>query len=236
MEASGDVKSVNQARISRSACCVSERTSMAILTYRCPHCRTEYVGLRVVSFMSIKNWQCAAHLMCPKCNLPSCGILDAPGGANIRPDQVLGHPGDLLDDKWQVLEFWPTPPAPAIPEHIPDAVGRALLQAERNAVTAGNEEAAGIMYRKALDLAITSIAADVKGNLKSRIEKLVERHDLTPSLGDWANQIRVLGNEAAHEEEPPTRDDLEALRGFTGLVLQYLFTLPAQVKMRKLLA
>ena len=56
---------------------------------------------------------------------------------------------------------------------------------------------------------------------------------LTESLGEWADQIRLLGNDSAHELDQPTREDIEALRNFSDLVLRYLFTLPAMVAARK---
>lgn len=89
------------------------------------------------------------------------------------------------------------------------------------------------MYRKALDIALKEVASDVKGTLAARITELVKKNLLTPSLGEWADQIRLLGNESAHESDQPTREELESLRNFSNLVLQYLFTLPAKVKARK---
>jgi hypothetical protein len=119
-----------------------------------------------------------------------------------------------------------------IPENLPADVERIYIQAERNFPVAGNEEAAGTMYRKALDVGLTIIAPTVTGILKTRIAKLVQQNLLTPSLGEWADQIRLLGNETAHEIDH-TRDELESLRNFSDLVLRYLFTLPALVTARK---
>jgi len=107
------------------------------------------------------------------------------------------------------------------------------LQAERNFPIKGNEEAAGTMYRKALDVGLKIIDASVTGTLKARIETLVKQHRLTPSLGEWAEQIRLLGNETAHETDEPTREEIKALRNFSDLVLRYLFTLPAMLEARR---
>jgi hypothetical protein len=43
----------------------------------------------------------------------------------------------------------------------------------------------------------------------------------------------VLGNEAAHDEDPPTREELTDLRNFTEMVMRYLFSLPSMVSARK---
>jgi hypothetical protein len=97
----------------------------------------------------------------------------------------------------------------------------------------GNEEAAGTMYRKALDVGLKLVAPTVTGTLKARIATLVQQHILTQALGEWAEQIRLLGNEAAHEIDQPTREEVKALRNFSDLVLRYLFTLPAMVATKR---
>jgi hypothetical protein len=166
--------------------------------------------------------------------MPSCAQMSAPSdGSAIAPGNLLSQAGDVTQYKWKVDSFWPAPPGPSIPENLPPDVERVYLQAERNFPIAGNEEAAGTMYRKALDVGLKIIAPSVAGVLKARIATLVQQNLLTPSLGEWADQIRLLGNETAHEIDQPTREEVEALRNFSDLVLRYLFTLPAMVAARK---
>jgi hypothetical protein len=62
----------------------------------------------------------------------------------------MAHSGDVLTVGWRIDSFWPEAPGPLIPELLPPDVERVYLQAERNFPIAGNEEAAGTMYRKAL--------------------------------------------------------------------------------------
>jgi len=208
---------------------------MAILAHKCPHCLTERIALNVVGITGITDWSCAVHLWCPKCKLPSCAHMEAKERTTdvVHQSQLQGQQGDLTQYKWEVVKFWPVAPGPLIPEHLPPEIERVYLQAERNFPISGNEEAAGTMYRKALDVGLKMIAPSVTGTLKGRIEKLVQQNRLTPELGEWADQIRLLGNEAAHEIDQPTREEVEALRNFSDLVLRYLFTLPAMVKARK---
>ncbi len=87
------------------------------------------------------------------------------------------------------------------------------------------------MYRKTIDLGLKAIDATIKGTLEKRIDKLVDQGRLTRSIGEWAHQIRSLGNDSAHEDTPPSRDEIIALRKFTSLSLQYLFTLPEMVRL-----
>jgi hypothetical protein len=141
--------------------------------------------------------------------------------------------GDIIKFRWKVEKFWPEPPAPNIPENLPPDIERIYLQAERNFPIEGNEEAAGTMYRKALDVGLKSVDAEAKGTLAARIKKLAASHKLTPAIAEWADHVRDLGNEAAHEDEPPTRSDLTDLRNFSEMVMRYLFSLPALVEARK---
>jgi hypothetical protein len=141
--------------------------------------------------------------------------------------------GDVAQWHWSIKQFWPKVDGPLIPEHLPPDVERVYLQAERNFPTPGNEEAAGTMYRKALDIGLKKIDPSATGLLKTRIKKLAADGKVTSDIADWSNHVRDLGNEAAHDEDPPTRTELEDLRSFTEMVMRYLFTLPAMVIARK---
>lgn len=134
---------------------------------------------------------------------------------------------------FSVAEFWPEVPGPVIPEDMPSDVERIYLQAERNFPIEGNEEAAGTMYRKALDVGLKKIDPGTKGVLAARIKKLARDGKLTRDIAEWSDQVRDLGNEAAHEDEPPTREELTDLRNFSEMVMRYLFSLPALVQARR---
>lgn len=134
---------------------------------------------------------------------------------------------------WELLDFWPSVPKPKIPELLPKDVRRIYLQAERNYPTEGNEEAAGAMYRKALDIGLKKIDPTLNGMLGQRIKKLAAAGKLTADIAVWSDNIRDAGNEAAHEEKPISRDELTALRNFSEMVLRYLFSLPGAVKKRR---
>lgn len=134
---------------------------------------------------------------------------------------------------YSVTAFWPEQPEPIIPELIPPDVARVYLQAERNFPIAGNEEAAGTMYRKALDVGLKKIDPSLTGMLGPKIKALAKAGLLTNDIAVWSDHVRDIGNDAAHEEEPITRDELTALRNFSEMVLRYLFSLPNAVKKRR---
>jgi hypothetical protein len=162
--------------------------------------------------------------------MPSAAHLAQTGPSNVIPQNFGGDPTTA---GWIIAHFWPDVPAPLIPEHVPPEVTRVYLQAERNFPIQGNEDAAGTMYRKALDIALKKIDPALSGTLGQKIKLLVSAGKLTTDLAEWSDHIRDLGNEAAHDELPLARKDLEDLRGFTEMVLRYLFTLPNMIKKRR---
>ncbi|MBI4968850.1 MAG: DUF4145 domain-containing protein [Rhodospirillales bacterium] len=98
----------------------------------------------------------------------------------------------------------------------------------------GNWDACGMAGRKALDLATKHLdqsLADTK--LVGRIDALAEAHRITPDLKEWAHEVRRLGNDAAHEDDPFSKDDAEALIKFTRTFLEYAFTLPGSLAKRR---
>jgi hypothetical protein len=143
-----------------------------------------------------------------------------------------GHNGDLTRVPHEfVLEVYPQPEKTDVPDHLPDGAANAFKQAVEGR-KGGLYDAAGAMYRKALDVGLKTIDPQAMGTLQARIDKLAAEQKLTPSIKDWAHEIRLDGNEAAHEESPFTKDDAEQMHSFAQLVLTYLFTLPERVKLR----
>ncbi|MET4114228.1 hypothetical protein ABIB90_006101 [Bradyrhizobium sp. JR4.1] len=208
---------------------------MATFTHKCPHCLTEHIALRARLGMATPphSGKFSAHLDCPKCNKPSCVILKPNGHNKLEPSHWDSHQVDLTNHGWQVEQFWPPVPGPNIPEALPTDIERIYLQAERNFPIQGNEEPAGTMYRKALDVGLKKIDSETKGVLAVRIKKLAAAGKLTADIAEWADHVRDLGNEAAHEDEPPTRKELTDLRNITEMVMRYLFSLPALVLARR---
>lgn len=105
------------------------------------------------------------------------------------------------------------------------------MQAEEAAART-HREAAGMAYRRVLELTMKDKAPELKGTLEKRIDKLAEQGKVTPDIKDWAHSIRTLGNEAAHDEDEPTEEDVADLAAFTRVVLEYLYSMPAKVARR----
>jgi len=192
------------------------------------------IGLQIVAVTVLDSeWRGIVHLTCPRCRMPSAALVDKDAVGGMTVNHMMGHPGEIGSWGYKVEKFWPAIPSPEVPELIPPNVARVYLQAERNFQMEGNEEAAGTMYRKALDVGLKVIDPSQSGMLGPRIKKLAAEGKLTADIAIWSDNIRDVGNEAAHDEDPITRDELIALRNFSEMVLRYLFSLPGAVKKRR---
>lgn len=81
--------------------------------------------------------------------------------------------------------------------------------------------------RAVLEAAVNALGG--KGRtLYDRIADLQEKGIITSGLKDWADHIRLSGNEAAHEMKG-TKAEAEELVEFTKIFLQFTFELPARI-------
>jgi hypothetical protein len=55
---------------------------------------------------------------------------------------------------------------------------------------------------------------------------------LTPDLAAGAHKVRLGGNDAAHDLEPP-QGEADELLDFTELYLIYVYSLPERLKLRR---
>lgn len=98
-----------------------------------------------------------------------------------------------------------------------------------------NFDAAGMMFRKTLEAATKILDADLAGKtLVKRVDALTSSGKLTEDMAKWAHEVRLGGNDAAHEEEPFSMEEALALKNFIENFLRYVFTLPAAVERRSI--
>jgi transcription elongation factor Elf1 len=207
---------------------------MSSIVFDCPHCITKQIALTIVHAIAksaITGW---AFLHCPNCDHPSCAFVVKRGhNSTLDYNDAIRQNNSLNSYGFEVAQIWPAKPSPKIPEFLPASVERVMQQAETNFLQPNHEDASSTMYRKALELGLKIIDSSLKGTLARRIELLGESGKLTPDLVKWAKEIKNLGNDGAHDDQPISRDELEALRGLTDMVFRYLFTLPAMLAERK---
>jgi hypothetical protein len=96
--------------------------------------------------------------------------------------------------------------------------------------------ASGAMSRKVIDVSTQQLLGDEGkkyGNIRDRIDVLAEKNALTPDLKDWAHEVRLGGNDAAHDKDPYSKEEAEELLDFTELYLTYVYTLPGRLNERR---
>jgi hypothetical protein len=166
--------------------------------------------------------------------MPAAALL-LPSRDNLS-SYLSGNGSDVIADMGlNLVRTIPETTATTAPDDVPPAVARVFIQA-KEAETRGYMDVAAMGYRKALDIALGLYDPQIKGTFQKRIDALAERHDLTPALREWAHEVRLIGNEGAHEADEPTTQEVEDMAAFTTSVLEYLFTLPERVTRRRRVA
>lgn len=161
---------------------------------------------KTLNFDTFKCGNCAGYVM----------VLWAANeyGARVHNYETLPYPLEIR----------------SYPEYWPDEIGRYWLQAKRNILNE-NWDAAAIMARSALQAAVRDKGAS-RNNLKKEIDDLVAKGILAPIMKEWADQIRLLGNESAHPDPAQVIDPQDArdIVKFLSFLLDYLYTFPHQIQ------
>ncbi len=147
------------------------------------------------------------------------------------PQFVHGWMTGSTSSPGTLLNVYPNVAEPQCPADVPDNVRNAYLSGLDNLGRTNGANAAAMMFRRAIELAVKRINPDApKGdNLKKRIAGLPP--DIaTPAMKDWAQHIRLDGNDAAHDEDEYSEDDAKTLHIFAEMFLTYAFTLPEMLK------
>jgi Domain of unknown function (DUF4145) len=228
---------------------------MAELNLDCPWCRTkncaftsegsylaETVQRQHPRFGAGRYQQWFALLRCRRCGHGVLARLEVSDrNAGDDPHQLAGDP--IATGSWYLRDWFPSQPiSDPCPDHAPEAVAQFFNEA-RDSLDAERWNAAGAMYRKAIDVATKDLVRKhwpqnetekgIKEDLIVRIERLHARGRLTDALRDWAHQVRIGGKDAAHDEDPFTSGEAETLHQFTRLFLTYTYTMPEEVRLRR---
>jgi hypothetical protein len=109
-------------------------------------------------------------------------------------------------------------------DKLPSTVQKAYQNAKQS-YQVGLYEPAAIMCRKCLE-AICVEKGIIKGNLKSRIQKLSDDSIIDEKLFEWADNLRIIGNDAAHDVKIDiTKQDAADSIEFIEALLSYVFVL-----------
>jgi hypothetical protein len=193
---------------------------------RCPRCN------RVSNFTFNGEWQLvvkggstglvvfekATHFKCQGCN----------------DGMIVAEEKPTWGSTWVPTLWYPTPGAGEREDTIPDAVWTAYEEGVR-CIGIQVPNAAAAMLRSALAQVVQnkgSEEARAKRTLQDAVKQMVKEGSLLPTFGEWADQIREMGNAGVHPEVygAVSQTEAEDLQGLVKSMLDYLYVVPASIK------
>lgn len=219
----------------------------------CPFCHSQKMAMRIIGAVRTNNKtyhdETGKHsyiyhhtgsgaAICRKCNKPVGLEFEWSNEYKTSQDKIIQllqqdntETADSMNVSYQVII--PPQQTSQMP-HLPDAIKRTFAQAEKNMTMPDCEEAAVMMYRKTIETTIKTQYPDLEeSNLKKQIDKLEKERVIPPVMKEWAHEVRIIGNDGAHESVGVTRNDAEAAKAFTTAFLQYLINLPKEIEERR---
>lgn len=200
---------------------MAKKENKEIILVKCEYCDAR-VGATVEGEYSIYYDQadCAYRytlLKCPQC---SEALL-----AQQNDELARYSSSDEDVERWSNAErLYPKPEKRQLGVSVPDTIRTAFDEALACFETAKSYTASAIMCRKVLE-GVCDAANAKGGNLANRLKDLYDRGELDKRLYEWITELRLVGNEAAHDVEVTvTREDASDLLDFTEATAQYLYT------------
>lgn len=221
---------------------------ISLINIPCPHCLRENAVLEVEgeAAQPLKD-TLALFAICRSCSgalvaevTPSNTITNYGGGffryVDSTHEDVLLNGVPLSGTNWGwVQRTYPAATLHAAPNSTPERVAKFFVEAKEN-FDRSNYETCGALCRKVMDLATKqmALAEDISAwKLQKRIELLKNKGAITQEMYDWADIVRLDGNEQTHSEDEFDHQSAKAVLDFTETFLLYAFTLPEMVREKR---
>jgi len=206
----------------------------------CPHCGGEKVGFSMNYQNRILNASpmIASHRIIVFAQCGGCErglIVEYDNRGQATKNTPMDCPSDPESFGWVKNASYPASTPTRVPAHANDQLKRFFAQAG-GALKRGDWDASGAMSRKVIDVSTKQMLGEESKNyhnIKGRIDALAAKGSITSDLKDWAHEIRLGGNDAAHDEDPYTETEANELFEFADLYLTYVYTLPGRLKERR---
>jgi hypothetical protein len=121
------------------------------------------------------------------------------------------------------------------PQHWETQLASAYEQAVK-AVDCKSWDAAATMARRAVQVITRSFLPKSTADLRAEIDELVKRQELPKSMGEWAHEVRLLGNVGAHPDAVVTgasEADARQVLTYVGYLILYLIDIPQEIAEHK---
>jgi hypothetical protein len=201
-----------------------ETAPMPQMALDCPRC-----GVSSCAFTGVANTNVAVDGKLDE--MMVCGRCARAVIVQVRQSQYLNWPANPQSAP-EILEIFPQLPLSVAPDHVPAAIAEQFVEAHR-CLTLRMFNAGAPLFRKVLESAVKHLAPNGIGNLYQRIKNLPAEIGVTPAMRDWAHEVRLIGNEAVHEDGPVSEADAKDIAYFTELFLTYAYSLPGRLADRR---
>lgn len=187
--------------------------------FHCKSCETTVMG-EIEATARVGPARLLDLVKCPRCSdvvLLQYDAFDAACG-----DDGLWLGGEIL---------WPA--QAKLGDAVPESLRLTFADADE-CLAKGLYTPSVVMCRKVVE-GICVEKGETKGNLAGRLANLVVRKVVDPRLAEWANELRLAGNEAAHDlDTRATKRDAKDAVEFTRALLEYMYTFEARFEKFKL--
>ena len=114
------------------------------------------------------------------------------------------------------------PSIPTLPKEVPEHIRLGYREAAL-CFNSGSNTATAIMGRRTIE-AICLERWATKSSLAKMVKELRERGVIAPQLLEWADQLRYVGNDAAHNvDEFISREDAQDVLEFVRAIVEYVY-------------
>lgn len=196
---------------------------------KCTHCQTEGVMLTGYVRKTLAGIRVAAE--CNYCGEIIVLKIDGLDPKSLDDPFFINNIINLdTQDQVSIEGHYPTLQGIDIPLHCPPRIAATFRDAIENQHR-HKYETAIFLCGKALDLATKSM--DQSWKLEKRLKTLALSGKITADMADWAEEIRLDRNTAAHEDIQLTEADAQDIVTFTEAFLTYVYSLPALINSRR---
>jgi hypothetical protein len=134
---------------------------------------------------------------------------------------------------YEGVHWWPLPGLGDLDPDIPPQVGSVYSEGMR-ALSVKAPRASVVMFRGMLAQVVVdkgSAAAQAKHSLYDKLEQMSQDGSLHPSLVEWAREIRLIGNAAAHPDalDPVSDEEAADLARLCRQLLNVMYEVPARI-------
>lgn len=185
-------------------------------------------------------------IYCPKCRCHTNLIYRAGYERHITSDKYLYYAVEecnncqqhfltirLKNQYGQILKSYPEDLPKTVNSLISDSVKKDFEEALL-CQSVGAYRGAAVLARRAVQLICLDKGAKKGEKLRKQIEELFDNNIITQDIKDWADEVRYIGNDAAHpNKEEVNEEDSEDILELLESLCDVLYVAPARAAKRK---